>query len=88
LLAEIGKNWSDLGPVYDCLLFQDSTNTWRAVVDKAESGDLTGAKVLADYSLEYEYDTFSNDDLLNYSVKIYNNGTILSIVTNSGSHGK
>jgi tripeptidyl-peptidase-2 len=87
-LGEIGKSWSDLGPVYDCVLFQDSKSTWRAVLDKEESGDLTNAKVLADYAVEFEYDTFSKEDLLNYSVKIYNNGNVLSVVANSGSHGK
>ena len=87
-MTEVGKSWSDLGPIYDCVLFQDGKGTWRAVIDKEESGDLTKAKVLADYAVEFEYDTFSNDDLLNYSVKIYNNGNVLSIVANSGSHGK
>lgn len=87
LLGEVGKSWSDLGPVYDCVLFQDSKGTWRAVLDKEESGDLTNAKVLADYAVEFEFDTFSKEDLLNYSVKIYDNGNVLSVVANSGSHG-
>ena len=42
---------------------------------------------MTDYRKEYHYDTFSDSDCMNYSVNIYENGNIVSIVTNAGSHG-
>jgi tripeptidyl-peptidase-2 len=77
----------DVGPVYDCVVFKDSKNVWRAAVDTLENGDFSQAKVLCDYHLEHQYGTFSEIDMLNYAVNIFNDGNILSIVTDAGSHG-
>ncbi|KAL9646247.1 hypothetical protein ABK040_009934 [Willaertia magna] len=49
--------------------------------------DLEKEVLLCDYRLEYKYDTFSEEDLLNYSVNIYDDGNVLSIVVPSGGHG-
>jgi len=57
----------------------------NAVVDTKGEGDLSNAKIMADYAVAREYDTFSKDDLLNYAVKIYNDGNILCIVTDAGA---
>ena len=80
------KDYDDAGPVYDCVLFNDG-NAWRAVIDVTETGDLTHIKPLADYKLERKYSNFGSDFMLNYSVKIYDGGDVLSIVTLAGSHG-
>jgi hypothetical protein len=45
------------------------------------------AKVLCDFHLERQYGTFSEVDMLNYAVNIFNDGNVLSIVTDAGSHG-
>ena len=73
-------------PVYDCLVFHDG-QSWRAVVDTSECGDLEGLPVLADYQEEQQYAVFSEADQMSYSVKIYEEGRVLSIVTTAGSHG-
>ncbi|KAG0356592.1 subtilase family-domain-containing protein [Gamsiella multidivaricata] len=80
------KNFSDPGPVYDCVVFNDG-NVWRAVVDAKEDGDLTDAPALTDYKVELQYGTFSNQDKCNYSINIYDDGKMLSIVVIAGSHG-
>lgn len=40
-----------------------------------------------DYHIEHHYEYFSKQDMLCYSVNIYDNATVLSIVTLCGSHG-
>jgi len=74
------------GRIFDVVVFNDGKN-WRAVVDTKCDGDLSGAKPMADYRLEHQYGTFSSLDLMNYSVNIYDNGNLVSIVVTCGSHG-
>ncbi|KAF9913312.1 tripeptidyl-peptidase II Tpp2 [Linnemannia zychae] len=86
VLKDSIKNFSDPGPVYDCVVFHDG-NVWRAVVDAKEDGDLKDAPLLTNYKTERQYATFSNQDKCNYSVNIYDDGNMLSIVVIAGSHG-
>ncbi|KAL4219860.1 tripeptidyl-peptidase II Tpp2 [Mactra antiquata] len=86
ILTEADKKYNDCGPVYDCIVFYDG-DTWRACVDTSEEGDLSSCKVLASYYKEKQYGTLTDDDMLNYSINIYNDGNTLEIVTNAGSHG-
>ncbi|KAG2389080.1 hypothetical protein C9374_014480 [Naegleria lovaniensis] len=99
----LSKMYEDTGPVLDCVVFLDEkTSVWRAVVvsesydpnvnifepvDEDQVIDLSKEKLLCDFKLEHQYGTFTELDLLNYSVNIYDNGDILSIVAPSGSHG-
>ncbi|KAI8076819.1 uncharacterized protein BX664DRAFT_362744 [Halteromyces radiatus] len=85
-LKALIKNYEDPGILLDCVVFFDGQD-WRAVIDVKESGDLRGQPAMADYRKELEYHTFGEEDLLNFSVNIYEDGDILSIVTLSGSHG-
>ncbi len=48
-LNDAETNYSDLGPIMDCVVFHDG-NTWRAVVDSEESGNLSKYEPLANYS--------------------------------------
>ncbi|ORX58714.1 subtilisin-like protein, partial [Hesseltinella vesiculosa] len=80
------EQYEDPGVILDCVVFNDGKD-WRAVVDVTETGELQGQPALADYRKELQYHTFGQEDLLNFSVNIYDDGDLLSIVTVSGSHG-
>ncbi|XP_076435935.1 tripeptidyl-peptidase 2-like isoform X2 [Babylonia areolata] len=86
LLVTLDKKYNDLGPIYDCVVFHDG-NTWRACVDTSERGDLESCKLLASYHEEHDFARLSEADMMNYSVNIHNDGNVLEIVTNAGSHG-
>ncbi|KTW27743.1 hypothetical protein T552_02182 [Pneumocystis carinii B80] len=86
VLKEMMSNYEDPGPIFDCLVWHDGKN-WRAVVDTDEEGDLIHKKPMCDYHIEHHYEYFSKQDMLCYSVNIYDNGSVLSLVTLCGSHG-
>nr|KAJ3422634.1 tripeptidyl-peptidase II Tpp2 [Polyrhizophydium stewartii] len=85
-LKDMFKNYEDPGIIADCVVFHDG-NTWRAAIDFSETGDLTAATPLASYSEEHQFLRLGDDSMLNYSVNIYDDGEMLSIVTLAGSHG-
>ncbi|KAI7869183.1 hypothetical protein BDF14DRAFT_1785690 [Spinellus fusiger] len=86
ILKGLKESYVDPGVILDCVVFFDGKD-WRAVIDVEESGDLKGQPCLTDYRKEFQFHTFGEADLLNFSVNIYDNGHLLSIVTLSGSHG-
>ncbi|XP_029189240.2 tripeptidyl-peptidase 2-like isoform X1 [Acropora millepora] len=86
MLASLDKNYCDTGPVFDCVVFHDG-HTWRACVDTSECGDLASCTLLSSYRETGQYATFGEEDLYNYSINVYEEGKILSIVANGGPHG-
>ncbi len=86
MLKDLDKKYSDHGPVFDIVVFHDK-NVWRVAIDTAETGDLTDSILLTDYKKELQYCTFSSQDMLNFSVNIFDNGNTVSIVTSAGTHG-
>ena len=48
VLGECERTYLDAGPVYDCVVVFDGQR-WRAAVDTSESGDLSQARLMADY---------------------------------------
>eukprot|EP00049_Salpingoeca_infusionum_P024824 m.17228 g.17228 ORF g.17228 m.17228 type:complete len:1251 (+) comp7373_c0_seq2:165-3917(+) len=80
------KDYNDLGPVYDVVMFHDGKE-WKAAVDVSECGNLAESTLMGEYRFRQEYACFSDMDRMNYSFNVYNDGDILSIVTTSGSHG-
>jgi subtilisin family serine protease len=85
-LRELQKGYDPPGPLYDCVVFHDGER-WRAAVDTCQRGDLRTTTPLADYGHAGEYACFGGESALNYSVKIYNGGRLLSLVTTAGAHG-
>jgi len=86
VLKELYKNFDEPGMILDCVVFNDG-NEWKAVIDIDGSGDLRNATVLSDYHVKFQYLKFGDDDQLNFSINIYDEGETLSIVTVAGSHG-
>lgn len=86
ILNKLDKNWSDPGSTVDCVVFNDG-NTWRACIDTSLCGNLQACALLESYRDSHQYATFSRSTMYNFSVNIYENGTVLSIVGNGGSHG-
>ena len=86
VLASLEKKYEDLGPVYDCVVFKSEEGLWRACLCGADER-LEDVKLLAPFKDEFEYATFSTDDMLNYSINVHDEGNLLEIVANAGSHG-
>lgn len=86
VLRKAVKSYDDPGPVYDCVTFHDG-DTWRAVVDTDADGDLQDEQLLTDYRLEHQFATFDEASRLNFSVNVYEDGQLLSLVTVCGDHG-
>ncbi|KAJ3416574.1 tripeptidyl-peptidase II Tpp2 [Chytridiales sp. JEL 0842] len=86
VLNEQFAKFNDPGFVFDCVVFHDGKK-WLAAVDVTESGDLKSAPLMTTYKDSLEYAKFGEDSLLNFSVNIYDDGDLLSIVTMSGTHG-
>ena len=84
--AAMWRSWSDPGPIYDCVVWNDGEH-WHAVVDTDEDGDLRNETPLRNFRVAQEYATFGKVDLLNFGVNIYDDGAMLSIVADCGAHG-
>lgn len=84
--AEKMGSMPDPGPVFDCVVFNDG-ETWRAVIDTDEDGDLRDETVLTNFRSERAYATFDDEHLLNYVLNIYEDGDLLSVVIDVGAHG-
>ena len=87
-LAQFKKasaSWKDPGPVFDCVVFNDG-NHWRAAIDTDEDGDFEDEKLLTNFRTEREYGTFNEENLINYVLNIYEDGNLLSIVVDCGTH--
>ncbi|RCS52891.1 hypothetical protein DTL42_08670 [Bremerella cremea] len=85
-LTKLQGSWDDPGPIYDCVVFHDG-KTWQAVVDTDEDGDLADEKLMTNYRAKRQYSTFGEVDLVSFAVNIYEEGNLLSIVVDAGTHG-
>ncbi len=85
-LGELQEKYEDPGPIFDCLVWNDGS-VWRAAIDTDEDADFADEKAMTNFRLERQYSTFSDEDLMNYAVNIYDDGNLLSIVMDSGAHG-
>ncbi|OLY85625.1 Tripeptidyl-peptidase 2 [Smittium mucronatum] len=79
-------NYEDYGPNLDCIVFHDG-HDYYAVVNTESGCDLSGLTPIRDYKIDRKYLPLDKSNLFTYSVKIYDNGKLLSIVTTAGSHG-
>jgi tripeptidyl-peptidase-2 len=85
-LERMEKNTTDPGPVLDCVTWFDGEH-WQAAVDTSATGDMSNLESMANYSLSRQFRRFSDVDNFNFCVNIFDEGSILSIVVDSGAHG-
>ena len=83
---EQGYAGSDPGPVYDCVVWSDGEH-FHVIVDTDEDGDLGDEKALRPFGVSGEFASFGDEEASHFSVQVYDEGKLLSIVTVSGSHG-
>ncbi|CAH8544428.1 unnamed protein product [Schistosoma turkestanicum] len=81
--------YSPMEIVYDCFVFHNG-NDWVACIDTSpynSNTTLSDLPLLRDFTINHEYASFGEQTQLYYTVKIFNNGNLLQIVTNNSSHG-
>nr|AFN53692.1 tripeptidyl peptidase II [Linum usitatissimum] len=85
-------NYDDKGPVIDAVVWYDG-ELWRAALDtqnledNPECGKLADFVPLTNYRIERKFGVFSTVDACTAVLNIYDEGNILSIVTDSSPHG-
>lgn len=79
LLNSCEKKYTHTGPIYDCVLFHDSTK-WIACIDTSEKGELHNCPTLGEYSVTHEYVPLTQSDQLNISINVHDDGNVLEIV--------
>ncbi|KAM7534287.1 hypothetical protein Aperf_G00000118467 [Anoplocephala perfoliata] len=91
VLATLNENYEFTKPIFDCFLFKGEDGDFVACVDTSPYEDtpttLAELPLLKDFSIDRQVAHFGNETLLYFTVKILNDGDLLQIVTNSGSHG-
>ena len=91
-LEKAEKEFDDRGPVLDVVVWHDG-EAWRAVVGSADDGDVSNLEPMTNFRAERQVGTFAGANLdpqgtlMNYTVNIFDEGSICSIVTDSGAHG-
>ncbi|TPX35306.1 hypothetical protein SmJEL517_g02335 [Synchytrium microbalum] len=86
VLRDQFKSFEESGWLLDCIVWHDGSK-WRAVVDVDESGDVSSQTPLSNFADERQFVKIDTESQLNFSVNIYDEGEILSIVSLAGSHG-
>ncbi|GFP82230.1 tripeptidyl-peptidase 2 [Phtheirospermum japonicum] len=92
LLRKQADSYDDKGPVIDAVVWHDG-EVWRAALDTQSLDDESGCGKLADfvpltnYRIERKYGIFSKLDACTCVLNVYNEGNVLSIVTDSSPHG-
>ncbi|KAL3289997.1 hypothetical protein HHI36_023375 [Cryptolaemus montrouzieri] len=86
ILNSFEKKYSDVGPVYDCIIFHDG-NMWKCCVDTSENGDLKDVPLLGEYSVTGDYAPLTKDCNLNFSFNVHDDGNTLELVGLCSVHG-
>ncbi|XP_031094573.1 tripeptidyl-peptidase 2 isoform X2 [Ipomoea triloba] len=91
LLRKQTDSYDDKGPVIDAVVWHDG-EVWRAALDtqslqdEPECGKLADFLPLTNYRIERKHGVFSKLDACTFVLNVYNEGNILSIVTDSSPH--
>ncbi|XP_042510355.1 tripeptidyl-peptidase 2 [Macadamia integrifolia] len=92
LLQKQADSYDDKGPIIDAVVWNDG-EVWRVALDTQsleddpECGKLAGFVPLTNYRIEHKFGIFSKLDTCTFVTNVYDEGNILSIVTDSSPHG-
>ncbi|KAJ7534844.1 hypothetical protein O6H91_12G006500 [Diphasiastrum complanatum] len=92
ILQKLNEIYEDKGPIIDAVVWHDG-NFWRVALDTQDMEGSSGLGKLADftpltnYRNEHKHGTFTRLDACSFVANIYDNGNVLSIVTDSSPHG-
>ena len=86
-LNKVYKDWSDPGPIYDCVVYLDSNGDYQSLVDTTETGDMSNIPPMTDYKKKQQYRLFDSLSMLNFACNIHDDGKVLSVVVDAGAHG-
>ncbi|XP_048229293.1 tripeptidyl-peptidase 2 isoform X2 [Ricinus communis] len=92
LLRQQADSYGDKGPVIDAVVWHDG-ELWRAALDTQsleddpDCGKLTDFVPLTNYRTERKFGVFSKLDACSFVLNVYDEGNILSIVTDCSPHG-
>ncbi|KAG0562456.1 hypothetical protein M758_9G144800 [Ceratodon purpureus] len=92
LLQKQSDSYEDNGPVIDAVVWHDG-DLWRAALDTQDMEEESGLGKLADcipltnYRIERQYGIFTRMDACSYVLNIFDDGNVLSIVTDCSPHG-
>ncbi|KAK1289335.1 hypothetical protein QJS10_CPB18g01565 [Acorus calamus] len=84
--------YDDKGPVIDAVVWNDGA-VWRVAIDTqsfegdSKLGKLAEFVPLTNYRFERQYGIFSKLDACSFVTNVYNEGNLLSIVTDCSNHG-
>ncbi len=85
-LEKMLQDYDPAPPFYDCVLFR-SGDEWLTVIDSDRDGDLRDEQLMREFDRSQDVGRLENDLGVAFGVHVYENGNILSIVTESGAHG-
>ncbi|KAH0452237.1 hypothetical protein IEQ34_019536 [Dendrobium chrysotoxum] len=91
-LRKQDESYDDRGPVIDVVAWNDG-DLWRVAVDThnfedgSEQGKLADFIPLTNYRIERKYGIFSNLDACSFVTNVYDEGNLVSIVTDCSPHG-
>ncbi|KAI4384768.1 hypothetical protein MLD38_002876 [Melastoma candidum] len=92
LLRKQAESYEDHGPIIDAVVWHDG-EFWRVALDTqsledgSDSGKLADFEPLTNFRIERKYGMFSKLDACSFVVNVYDEGNILSIVTDCSPHG-
>ena len=88
-LKDLNDGYADAGPLLDVVVWRDRSGTWTVLVDvRAEpDGDLSRSTPMHPYRVAQQAGDLGFGTALSFCVQVYAEGDLVSIVTDSGSHG-
>ncbi|XP_050220637.1 tripeptidyl-peptidase 2 isoform X2 [Mercurialis annua] len=92
LLKKQADSYDDKGPVIDAVVWHDG-ELWRAALDTQsleddpDCGKLANFIPLTNYRTERKFGVFSKLDACSFVLNVYDEGNVLSIVTDCSPHG-